>query len=111
MSPHDPAVRRWRHAAATVQTIAMLVVAAGLIGFSIWWGRRQTPSAVLERTDDQFPVDYVCEACQHKFQMTYQQAWTLIREGKTESPPGQYRRFPCPRCGQVKAVSHEAVAR
>jgi len=91
--------------------VGLVLLAAGLIVFSIWWGRRQSPSAVLQRTDDQFPVTYVCEACGHKFEMTYSQAWTLIREGKTESPEGQYRRFPCPKCGQIKAVSHEAIAR
>lgn len=99
-----------RRGAATFQTIGLLVLAAGLIGFSFWWARRQSPSVVLQRTDDQFPVRYVCEGCQHQFEMTYSQAWALIREGKVESPPGQYRRFQCPKCGQVKAVSHEATA-
>lgn len=102
---------RRRRGAAALQTVGLLALAAGLIAFSIWWGRRQSPTVVLERTDDQFPVQYVCEACGHKFEMTYKQAWALIREGKTESPEGQYRRFPCPKCGQVKAVSHEATAR
>ncbi len=110
MSAHSLVIQR-RRGAAALQTIGLVALAAGLIAFSIWWGRRQSPTVVLERTDDQFPVQYVCQACGHKFEMTYKQAWALIREGKTESPEGQYRRFPCPKCGQIKAVSHEALAR
>ncbi len=93
------------------RTILLAVVAVACLAAAPWLARRNSPAKVMEATDDQFPVDYVCENCKHVFQMTYQQAWDLIRSGKAESPPGQYRRFECPKCGQVKAVCREALVR
>ncbi len=102
-------MRRMRRGELDLKTVLLFVAVLAVVGASAWWARRRSPERVLAATDDQFPVEYVCEACGHKFQMTYGQAWELIRQGKAESRPGQYRRFPCPKCGQVKAVVREGV--
>lgn len=101
--------RRSRRGGLDVKTILLAVLAIAALAAIPYMARRNSPERAMAATDDQFQVDYVCEACGHTFQMTYSQAWEQIRAGKAESPPGQYRRFQCPKCGQIKAVAREGL--
>lgn len=89
----------------TIIVVAALVLSVVFLVF-----RMKSSTSYDTRSLDHIVYPMHCTSCGASSSYTTAELKEFVRAGKIQEVPMQVRRFPCPQCGKIAAVSYPGVS-